>query len=108
MVQAGRVLAVNGQGTTVLNAGSTWYIASANAVPAEIAAQFIPPAASSSLDNLSAVALSSPQGGSMAGFGGVGGPPQQMNQWLILGLIAAALIVVVAAQDGDSQATPQH
>lgn len=108
MVNAGRVLAVNGQGMTVLNAGSTWYIASGSSVPAAIATSFIPPAASSSLNNLSAVALSSPQGGSMAGFEGGGGPAREMHQWLILGLIAAAVIVVVAAQDGDSQTTPQH
>ena len=43
MVQAGRVLAVNGQGTTVLNAGSTWFIASASSVPAAISTHFIPP-----------------------------------------------------------------
>lgn len=109
MVNAGRVLAVNGQGMTVLNAGSTWYIASGSSVPAAIATHFIPPAASSSLNNLSAATLSSsPQGGSMAGFEGGGGPTREMNQWLILGLIAAAVIVVVAAQDGDSQTTPQH
>jgi hypothetical protein len=108
MVNAGRVLAVNGQGTTVLSAGSTWFIANSSSVPAAIATNFIPPLASSSLNNLSAVTSSSPQGGSMAGFEGGGVPAQQMNQWLILGLIAAALIVVVAAQDGDSQTTPQH
>ena len=108
LVHAGRVLAVNGQGTTALSAGNTWFIANSSSVPAAIATQFIPPLASSSLDNLSAVALSSPQGGSMAGFGGVGAPAQEMHQWLILGLIAAAVIVVVAAQDGDSQTTPQH
>ena len=109
MVHAGRVLAVNGQGTTVLNTGSTWFIASASSVPAAIGTNFIPPAASSSLNNLSAVALSSsPQGGSMAGFAGVGDAAPEMHRWLILGLIAAAVIVVVAAQDGDSQATPQH
>ena len=109
MVQAGRVLAVNGQGTTVLNAGSTWYIASGSSVPATISTHFIPPAASTSLNNLSAVALSSsPQGGSMAGFAGVGDAAPEMHRWLILGLIAAAVIVVVAAQDGDSQTTPQH
>ena len=109
MVQAGRVLAVNGQGTTVLNAGSTWFIASASSVPAAISTHFIPPAASSSLNNLSAVTLSSsPQGGSMAGFAGVGDAAPEMHRWLILGLIAAAVIVVVAAQDGDSQTTPQH
>jgi hypothetical protein len=108
MVQAGRVLAVNGQGTTVLNAGRTWFIASASSVPAVISTHFIPPAASSSLNNLSAATLSSPQGGSMAGFEGGGGPAREMHQWLLLGLIAAAVIVVVAAQDGDSQTTPQH
>ena len=108
MVNAGRVLAVNGQGMTVLNAGSTWFIASGSSVPAAIATHFIPSAASSSLNNLSAVALSSPQGGSMAGSEGGGGPAREMHQWLILGLIAAAVIVVVAAQDGDSQTTPQH
>lgn len=108
MVNAGRVLAVNGQGMTVLNAGSTWFIASGSSVPAAIATHFIPPAASSSLNNLSAAPLSSPQGGSMAGSEGGGGPAREMHQWLILGLIAAAVIVVVAAQDGDSQTTPQH
>lgn len=108
MVNAGRVVAVNSQGITVLNAGSTWFIASGSSVPAAIATHFIPPAASSSLNNLSAATLSSPQGGSMAGFEGGGGPAREMHQWLILGLIAAAVIVVVAAQDGDSQTTPQH
>ena len=108
MVNAGRVLAVNGQGITILSAGSTWFIANGNSVPAAIATHFIPPLASSSLNNLSAVPLSSPQGGSMAGFEGGGGPAREMHQWLILGLIAAAVIVVVAAQDGDSQTTPQH
>lgn len=108
MVNAGRVLAVNSQGMTVLSAGSTWFIANGNAVPAAIATSFIPPLASSSLNNLSAAPLSSPQGGSMAGFEGGGGPAREMHQWLILGLIAAAVIVVVAAQDGDSQTTPQH
>ena len=108
MVNAGRVLAVNGQGMTVLNAGSTWFIASGSSVPAAIATHFIPSAASSSLNNLSAAPLSSPQGGSMVGFEGGGGPAREMHQWLILGLIAAAVIVVVAAQDGDSQTTPQH
>ena len=108
MVNAGRVLAANSQGTTVLSAGSTWFIANSSSVPAAIATNFIPPVASSSLNNLSAATLSSPQGGSMAGSEAGGGPAREMNQWLILGLIAAALIVVVAAQDGDSQTTPQH
>lgn len=108
MVNAGRVVAVNSQGITVLNAGSTWFIASGSSVPAAIATHFIPPAASSSLNNLSAATSSSPQGASMAGFEGGGGPAREMHQWLILGLIAAAVIVVVAAQDGDSQTTPQH
>jgi hypothetical protein len=107
-VHRGRVIAGNGQGTTPLNAGSTSVIASGNSTPAAIAANALPASASSQLNALAAASVHAPYGGTLAGFGGVGGAAQEVHEWLLLGAVVAAVIVIVAAHDDDTPTTSHH
>jgi hypothetical protein len=107
-VHSGRVTAGNGQGVTVLTEGSTSMIASGNAVPAPVAAANIPPSVAGSMNTLALASVNAPYGGTLAGFGGVGGAAQEVHQWLILGAVVAAVIVIIAAQDDDNPTTSHH
>jgi hypothetical protein len=107
------VLSSNGWGTVSLGAGTSSTVAGNAVAPTAISRGALPPSASAMLGNLSLAHVTLPAGGTSSGLGlAIGGAAQTTTQWVILGVVAAGIIAVIAAnQDDDAPAaapTPSH